>query len=244
MHTATQLERSQFGITVDGRPAELHELFPDWHPADRLGVVVHEPFGALGASHLIQLAIVAYYDARPSRRAGKLRVGDPLAVYPEVYLFHVGGRHGDHRWLDVFPPRKEVLVENDASRVLEALNDRAITRLAVPDGSVAPAEHPWKEPAAARDRIVSAFAYSATGRAAAADIEIGGLAPVTEFNVRKILEPEEASSTPVETVGLAAARRRREALRRDGVAAESFRRIELDEALHSLAAPGAAPGGS
>jgi len=253
--------RSQFSILVDGESVDLEALFPDWHPYDRLGVVVHERFGALGATHLIQLAIVAFYDVHPGRRAGKLRAGDPLAIYPEIYLFHIGAIHGNHCWLDVFPPRKEVLLQSDASLVLEAINDRAITRLAVPDIPPVPAAHAWKEPAAARDRIVSTFAYSETGRTQDADVEIQGREPVTEFNARKILDPDgpngtnispaerldqnlrsvASASSPAGSAGLAdagptltEASVRRERLRADGAATETYRRIDLDEALQML----------
>jgi hypothetical protein len=41
---------------------------------------------------------------------------------------------GDHRRLDVWPGHKEVVVEAEAQRILEAIDDRAITRLLVEDG--------------------------------------------------------------------------------------------------------------
>jgi hypothetical protein len=249
-----------FAAFEQGAPVELESVFPDWGVYDRLGVVMHEPFGALGASHLIQLSIVLFYDARPSRRAGRVQPGDERSIYPEIYLFHVGGRHGNHGSFDFWPARKEVFIENDARAVLDAINDRAITRLAVPDTPPIPIEHEWKEPAAARDRIGSAFAYSATGRVVDPDFEIAGLDPITEFNVRTTLSPDEtalraradaqvasdpdliARSHPVRAVprlsearhGLRAATERRETLRNDSVATESYRRVTVDEALHML----------
>lgn len=232
MHTATQLAAAQFAISISDASATLADLFPKWTPEDRLGVVIHEPLGALGASHLIQLAIVAYYDARPSRRAGKLERGNPLAVYPEIYVFHVGAQFGDHRWLDVFPARKEVRVADDPAVVVEALNDRAITRLAVPDGCVSPVELPWKEPAAARDRIRASFAYSATGSVGAGDVTLVGLSDVTQENVSNLLASSETHGVSAQDV--ARARGRRAALSVDGTTVETLRRIDLEEALASL----------
>src|SRR5262245_7080336 len=113
MHTAPQLDVSQFAISRHGRQATRADLLPDWTPYDRLGVVVTESFGAVGASHLIQLAITAFYDVRPERRAARLDGVDPRAIYPEIYLFHVGEVHGDHSSFDFWPARKEVLVEDD-----------------------------------------------------------------------------------------------------------------------------------
>src|SRR4051812_30763209 len=110
MHTATQLHSSMFAVTRRGQRSSREALLPRWCPSDRLGVVMTETFGALAASHLIQIAITAFYDASPARREGKLgRADDPKAIYPEIYLFHVGARHGDHSGFDFWPARKEVL---------------------------------------------------------------------------------------------------------------------------------------
>jgi hypothetical protein len=70
VHTARQFDASHFRVTRDGQPAKCEDLFPEWDPHDPLSVVVTQPFGALGASHLIQLSITAFYDVRPTRRAG------------------------------------------------------------------------------------------------------------------------------------------------------------------------------
>ena len=163
MHTATQLDVSMFAVQIDGKIADRDALLPAWHPYDRLGVLVHDPFGGVGASLLVQLTITAFYDARPGRRDG-------TPQYPEIYLFHVGGRYGSHGYFDYWPPRKEIFVENDAAAVLRAVNDRAITRLAVVDGKPSAPRHDLWERAAAEDRIISAFAYSADGRVENADV--------------------------------------------------------------------------
>jgi hypothetical protein len=185
MHTARQLDASLFEITLDGSPAGRDQLLRGWGVDDRLGIIVDRPFGAVGASLLLQLAITAYYDARPARRE--------TLLYPEVYLFHVGGRHGDHSHFDVFPPRKEVDVEDDAALILEAINDRAITRLAVVDGPSATVCHHWKEPAAAQDRILTTIAYSPDGRVADPDVSITGHGPRVTANTKKTLHPPEES---------------------------------------------------
>jgi hypothetical protein len=203
---------------------------------------------------LLQLAVTAYYDARPSRRAGPL--------YPEVYLFHVGVRHGDHAFFDVFPPRKEVDVPDDPAAILEAINDRAITRLAVADGLERSARHRWKEPAAALERIVTAFAYSPTGRVAAPDLEISALGPRAAANARMIIHPTRtyaeqaqirAALEPVSRVppgeellprpsrvaevsfeDRQRIERERAAIEVDGLPVETYRRIGVPEALRLL----------
>jgi len=181
MHTSRQLDVGYFGITVDGVASSRDVLYPDWSAHDRLGVVVDRPLGAIGASMLIQLAITAFYDVKPARR--------DVTIYPEVYLFHVGGRHGNHAYYDVYPPRKEVVVADDAAEILEAINDRAITRLAVVDGPASEVTHHWKEPAAALDRLVSAFAYDPSGRLDGGDVEITSSDRRALVNTSIILHP-------------------------------------------------------
>ncbi|MBN3454896.1 hypothetical protein [Mycolicibacterium sp.] len=198
MHTALQLHAEDFLVEIDGAPGTLASLLPDWQPFDRFGVVVHEPYGAVGASYLIQAAIVAFYDVRPQRRAGRgpgIAEPNDLAIYPEIYVFHVGGRYGDYSMFDFWPARKEVFVESDPRLVLDAVNDRAITRLAIPDGRPMPVEHEYKEPAAARDRITSVFVYSATGQVERPTITITGLRPAVEANPRDVLDPEKLRAT-------------------------------------------------
>lgn len=261
MHTARQLVVSLFAVRRSGAPAAREDLLPEWTPNDRLAVLVTEPFGAVGASHLIQLAITAFYDIRPTRRAGYLDGQDPRAIYPEIYLFHIGDAHGDHSMFDFWPARKEVLVDNEPRLVLAALNDRAITRLAVPDSDPAEVNHEHKEPAAARDRIATALVYSASGRVRDPEWEVAGLAPDTERNPSGVLHPDhrrdlagsrrqtsadrflEERSWPTRTMarldearqGLALAQKRRATIRNaDGLATETYRGIDVDTAMAML----------
>jgi hypothetical protein len=122
MHTAKRLNESMFSMQIENVPSTAAGLFPDWGPLDRFGLVVHEPFGSIGASYLLQLAIVSFYDVRPQRRSETER------IYPNVVIFHVGEDHGEHVMFDFFPQRKEVFVDNTPARILEAINDRGIRR--------------------------------------------------------------------------------------------------------------------
>lgn len=81
-------------------------------------------------------------------------------------------------------------MSGDARDVLGAINDRGITRLLVPDGAPAHVDHYFKEPASALDRIVSAFAYSGTGRVRESDVSIIGAGARAEANARITLHPE------------------------------------------------------
>src|SRR6185312_12345108 len=85
MHVADQVLVEAFEVQIGGERVGPDAVFPDWSRLDRFGIVVTEPLGGLGASLLLQLAIAKFYSVRPDRRAG-------MAVYPEIYLFHVVAR--------------------------------------------------------------------------------------------------------------------------------------------------------
>jgi hypothetical protein len=259
MHVVTLLKTDMFDVAIDGKAASIADLFPGWHAHDRFGLVIDEAFGGIGATHLLQSAMMAYYDVKPSRRT-------TLTVYPEIYAFHIGRGHGAHAPYDFWPARREIILRTtDHREVLDAINDRGITRLAVPDRPMRDVVHRPKEEDAALDRIASAFAYSATGRTNDADVVIAGSDKRTEYNPNQTLKTIEETraqrvpavagrpvketedtylhwlierSADVTDEDRARARSRREALKTAGLAAESYRRIGVAEALKRLASAG------
>ena len=244
MHSSRELSSSSFEIEVDGVAAPLEELFEGFGEQDRLGVVLTRPCGAVGASTLITATITAFYDIQRAR-------GPDFFVYPDYYLFHVGRPLGDHGRLDVWPPHKEVVVPTGGDRLLEAINDRAVTRLVVEDGAGGEPPSDTGALASARARIKSCLAYSPSGRVEDADVRIAGN-PVTEGYVEAILDPEarvarlraEGNDERADAIAARAgeverdSRERVLAGRRDlaenGVPVETYRRIGLDEALGRL----------
>jgi hypothetical protein len=208
-----------FGIEVAGRRARLEDLLEGFEEQDRLGLVMSRPCGAVGASALITATITAFYDIQRSR-------GPDFFVYPDYYLFHVGRPLGDHGQLDVWPRRKEVVVESEPEQILEAIDDRAITRLVVEDGEPGEAPLDKEALASARARIVTCLAYSASGRVDAEDVRIASN-PVTEGYVKDVLE----CSTEVAADARSEIELARRELSEDGVPVETYRRIDLDEAL-------------
>jgi hypothetical protein len=245
VHSARELRSSAFAIHVDGRRARLEELFEGFGEHDRLGVVVREPCGAVGASALISATVTAFYDIQRAR-------GPDFFVYPDYFLFHVGGPLGDHARLDVWPRRKEVVVADDPQEILEAIDDRAITRLVVENGPPGEPQLEEEAVASARARIATCLAYSPGGRVFDADVRIESN-PVTEGYVEAILDPEARLSRLRAERGdealVAAIERRAGEVRREvrgriasgrarlvenGAVVETYRRLELDEALARL----------
>lgn len=172
MHVATDIEHRMFQWRDRGATVGPHALLPDWTEHDRLGVVVREPFGSLGASLLIQTCALLHYEVRPERRSME------RAQYPQIFTFHVGGKHGDHSAFDVWPPRREVFVGDSPLDLLDAVNDRAITRLLIPEALprgtdwIGDGFSAWSDVAAARERIKSVWEYGATGCVAQSSVEI------------------------------------------------------------------------
>ena len=201
-----------FGIEVVGRRARLEDIFEGFVEHDRLGLVMSQPCGAVGASGLISAAVTAFYDIQRSR-------GPDFFIYPDYYLFHVGRPLGNHAQLDIWPARKEVVVGEEPQQILEAIVDRGITRLMVEDGAPAQPELEAETVASARARVVSCLTYSASGRVAGADVRIAGN-PVVEGYVETVLQRSNETGN-----------RERELLVEGGVPVETYRRIDLDEAL-------------
>jgi hypothetical protein len=222
MHSSRELRSSSFEIGVDGSPARLEELFEGFGEQDRLGVVLSEPCGAVGASALITATITAFYDIQRSR-------GDDFFIYPDYFLFHVGRRLGDHGQLDVWPSHKEVVVDGEPERILEAINDRAITRLVVEDDEPGEPDFEREALASAHARIATCLAYSPAGRVAEPDVRIAGN-PVTEGYVAEVLDAGANGGAE----DRARIRHWRRDLLEGGVPVETYRRIGLDEALARL----------
>lgn len=259
MHVMTLLKREMFDASIDGRAATIEDIFPDWNEHDRFGLVIDEVFGGIGATHLLQLAMTAYYDVKASRRT-------TLTVYPEIYAFHIGRGHGAHAHYDFWPARREVILKTtDHREVLDAINDRGITRLAVPDRPMRDVLHRPKEEDAALDRIASAFVYNACGRTDAADLVISGNDKRTEHNPRQTLRPlselsqnriSSATGKPIKEADdtflhwitereadvteedRARVQAQRDAIKVAGLVEETYRRVSVTECLKRLASAG------
>jgi hypothetical protein len=263
MHTATYPDRAALTAQRHGRSVTLDTVFPAWQSDDRFGIVVDRPYGLVGASLLVQVAALLFYEVAPERSSR-------LKRYPELYAFLIDGPKGDLGMFDFYPARKEVIVPRDPAAILDSVHDRAITRLAVIDGQRSDYRYGWDERNTALDRIATAYAYSPSGQAYKADLILRGTER-TELNVSMTLEPNrlidmitnwseddirefepqlldddvafdaEAYAVYARARALEvpeAERRRlvreRAALLQDGVPVECYRTVNVDEALELL----------
>jgi hypothetical protein len=256
MHSSTALSSDDFVIEIAGEPADVPALWPGFQEQSRLGVVVADDFGAVGASGLITATITAFYDI--------LRAAHPEGFYryADYYLFHIGRMRGNHNMLDVSPDHKEVLVAADGEQILRAVNDRGITHLVVPDGPLGTPDFEPQTENSAKSRLLGAMAYSPSGRTPDSDVEIWGCEQVDAYVCDTLearrwaddLEAEGASAADIawarsrqDEVPEDQARRMlagRALLRVEGRTRESFRRVEVELALKMLAGTGVVGGAS
>jgi hypothetical protein len=182
VHTAKTLHFSELMARLDGHDVEASSLMP-FDRSDRFGIVVNEPYGALGAGLLITLAIAAYFDAGLDRRTRNL--------YPEIYLFHSGGPWGSHAAFDFWPERKEIFTGGSPADVLSAINHCGITYLAIPEKVEDPSVvHHYREPEIARDQLKRCFSYAVNGSIDGANLVLSTASPAVIWNYIGTLQPE------------------------------------------------------
>jgi hypothetical protein len=255
MHIIEALRSEFYEVEMAGQPAAREAVFPGWNERDRFGIVLHEPLAALGAIHLIQLACMCFYDSKPSRRTDR-------KIYPEIFAIHVGQWQGMHGNLDFWPARREVLVPDDHQEILATINDRGITRLAIPERAPRELPHRRKEEDCALDWLATAVVYSPSGRVSAPDFTIRSNSARSEIDVQRIFRPPQITPERQERIGkasipvkegdpdftprireltvnvteqaIADGERLREALRVDGHITESFRYVPPAQALKLL----------
>ncbi|SMQ86660.1 hypothetical protein SAMN05444673_6659 [Bacillus sp. OV166] len=226
MHTINMMSYADFDFGINGNKVFLEDIFPGFNEHDRIGVVVRQAGGGMGASALLMSALTRFYDFhRPKLgdEPGKLR------IYPENFVFHVGKLHMNHSWMDVWPPHKEVVVEDDPEQILEAINDRGITRLLVEDISALSATFLRETISSAQHRIISTLAYSPTGLVKHADVTIMSCSAAEDNVLDSLNRSEELSEEVKEKL-----RKGRHHLYIDGRITETYRRIELSDALQML----------
>jgi hypothetical protein len=255
MHVIGALSSDFYEVEMAGKPAAASDVFADFNEHDRFGILVYEPLAALGATHLIQMACMCFYDAKPIRRTER-------KIYPEIFAIHVGDWWGGHGNFDFWPPRREVRVSDDHRDVLAAINDRGITRLALPERPRRELVHRRKEEDCALDGLVTAVMYSPTGRIESPDFTIRSNNRRSERDVQKTIRHTQVSEQSAAKLGQSAvpvkegdpdfsprqielnvnvtdvmraqAEARRAQLEVDGLIVESYRFVRPDDALKRL----------
>ncbi len=164
MHSSTLGDRD-FEILVSGHPVALAEYFRGFTNTKRLGVLAPGGLEGIGAVNLIMAHVTAFYN---TYRA----TGDDFFAYPDFFTFQSHEPKAAYGMFDIWPEHKDVLVGTDAAERLDAITDRAVNILLVPDGPPARCEYQRQQNAAAERLIETCYAYSATGAVADSDLVI------------------------------------------------------------------------
>lgn len=171
-------------------------------------------------------AITAFYDFyRPN-------LGDnpgEVWIYPDYFIFHVSDFQMDGFFLDIWPPHKEVIVEDDPEQILEAINDRGITRLIVEDNCPTDSMFLKETITSAKNRIKTTIAYSSTGRTSNANIEVTSCQKAEKMIIDSINVSKSLSNNQRQEI----INQRKELYINDNIV-ESYRSINLDNALNIL----------
>jgi len=166
MHTTEELDSTSFEYRVDGNEISRETVLPSVSSDDRIGVVMGRGDEGIGAGNLILSYVTAFYDHLRETREGD------FFEYPDYYTFQTTSDPAEYRMLDIYPDHKSVSVEPDAEQLVRAINDRAITTLAVPDISPVPLDVDRITLQSASRRIDHCYLYAPDGRLSSADFSI------------------------------------------------------------------------
>ena len=125
MHSST-LRGTDFDLLVDGARVTHAEFFAGFAATRRLGLISPAPLTGLGATALVMAHVTAFYDAYRAR-------GDEFSAYPDFFTFQRAARVARYGMLDIWPERKDVAVGLEPGDVVDAVTDRGVGILLVPD---------------------------------------------------------------------------------------------------------------
>lgn len=226
MHTTELMRSEDFSISVNGQKSSIDDIFKDFNKQDRLGIVVSKAGGLAGTSALLMAAITRFYDFH-RRNSGNKEVQS--RIYPDFFVFHIGQLHLNTFFLDIWPPHKNVFVEDDPEQILEAINDRGITRLIVED--IDPVEGVFLKETlnSAKLRLKTALAYSPSGRTNKGNIKVESCKAAEEMLISSLNRTESLSDSKRNKII-----KQRKNLSQNGKTIETYRTVAVAQALNML----------
>ena len=164
MHSS-KLRDSDFEIIADGASVELADYFLNYTNTKRLGLFAPNRTQGVGAISLVMAHVTAFYN---TYRA----IAEDFFAYPDYFTFQILEPMATYSQFDIWPEHKNVAVGTDPVEQLNAITDRAINILLVPEGpSTAHAFE--RQQLAAADRLIdTCYVYSADGSLADPDLVI------------------------------------------------------------------------
>ncbi len=220
MHSSS-IRGTDFKIAWRGKAIQHVEFFSSVRDTDRVGIVTPHRLEGIGAITLILSYVTAFYDRYRER-------GSEFFAYPDFFTFQRESPCADYGMFDIWPYHKNVHVPPDAQQTVEAITERGVTVLLVPDNDVheaaiAPVEHE-----SARRNIKRCFAYSETGTTASSDLVIECQSHPLRGFALAVLDSVPADDTVLEQRGQWQERMAASTL------SQSFHQLDLSDALRRI----------
>ena len=164
MHSST-LRGTDFTLTLGGASVSHAEFFAGFRRTRRLGLLCPAPLDGLGAAALVLAHVTAFYD---DYRAA----GGEFFAYPDFFAFQRAPGTANYSMLDIWPNRKNVSIGPGPGDAADALTDRGVDVLLVPEGPVrAPELQPVQE-AALRRLVRDCYLYGPGGAVGDPDLTV------------------------------------------------------------------------
>ena len=215
MHSS-KLRDSDFAIETDGVPIPLADYFNGYTNTRRLGLLAPDRVEGVGAITLVMAHVTAFYNTC------RASTGDFFA-YPDFFTFQSRKPLAAYGMFDIWPDHKSVLVGDDPIDRLNAITDRAVNILLVPEGVPSDHEFQRQQLASAARHVDTCYLYSPDGPVAEPDLAICCAADPFADWYRSVLdsvpEADRAQSSPFGP---------------SKTIKQFFRRISLEQALALL----------
>ena len=215
MHSSF-LRGSDFRITHRRHEVPHDRFFHDLGATDRVGVFAPGGIDGLGAGLLLLAHTTAFYDRYRES-------GDAFFAYPDYFTFQRRTPTASYSMLDIWPNHKNVSIGPAPGDCVDAMTDRAVDVLLVPEGGTRKPELQPVQQAALRRLVRDCYLYGPGGDVDDADLTVScPRDPVAGWmeSVRSSLGAN-GGGTPAGEDG-------------SGPITQSYRRLSLDQALERL----------
>ena len=213
MHSST-LRGTDFALTLEGVPVSHADYFDGFVRTRRLGVVCPSPLDGLGAAAMIMAHVTAFYD---DYRAA----GGEFFAYPDFFSLQRSPGTANYSMLDIWPNHKNVSIGPAPGDCVDAVTDRAVDVLLVPEGGTREPELQPVQEAALRRLVRDCYLYGPGGAVDDPDLTVScPRDPVAGWmeSVRSSLDGGNGAGEPAEESA-------------SGAITQSYRRLSLDQAL-------------
>ncbi|MEM7799965.1 MAG: hypothetical protein AAF633_12305 [Chloroflexota bacterium] len=164
MHSST-LRGVDFEIFLNQQPISHADFFVDFSPLIRVGLFAPNGIDGVGATALTMAFVTAFYNCYRAE-------GEDFFAYPAYYTFQHVRPLASYTMLDIWPKHKDVWVQKNPVALLNAVNDRAINILILPEGEPGSPNFERAQLETAKRTIRSCYLYSAEGKVNEPTLEV------------------------------------------------------------------------